>query len=55
MQFWTEKAAPIQFTAAPQEINVPRVGQVVKFEKTLVKPTDDLGLRTHYVWKGAVQ
>lgn len=48
MQFWKEKAAPFQFAAAPQEINVPRVGQIVKFEKTLVKPTDDLGLRVQY-------
>ncbi len=55
MQFWKDQAAPLQFAAAPQEISVPRVGQLVKFEKTLVKPTDDLGLRTHYEWKGATQ
>jgi hypothetical protein len=52
MQYWTEQPSFIQFAEAPQEINVPRVGQVVKFEKTLVKPTDALVIRANYTSKG---
>lgn len=44
MQHWTQEAPPIQFAEVPQDIEVPRVGRLVKFEKTLVKPTDRLGI-----------
>ena len=52
MQHWTERSAPVQLADVPQDIDVPRVGQMVKFEKTLVEPDDELVLRASYSWKG---
>jgi len=52
MQHWTERAKPIEFAEVPQEINVPRVGRLVKLEKTLIKPTDALTIRAKYTWTG---
>jgi hypothetical protein len=55
MQFWTEKPADVGFVQAPQVIEVPRVGQLVRFEKSIVDPTDRMVLRAEYSWnvKGA--
>jgi len=52
MRHWTERPAPVQFALVPYEVDVPRVGQLVKFEKTLVEPTDELVIRATYSWKG---
>ena len=52
MQHWTERSAPVQLADVPQDIDVPRVGQMVKLEKTLVEPDDELVLRAAYSWKG---
>ncbi|MCK4601231.1 MAG: hypothetical protein KAU28_02115, partial [Phycisphaerae bacterium] len=53
MQHWTQEAEPVVFVRAPQTIDIPRVGQLVKLEKTLVKPEDELVIRFNYQWKGA--
>ena len=55
MQHWTEPVKPLEFAEVPQEIDVPRVGRLEKFEKTLIKPTDELTIRATYTWKGAEQ
>lgn len=55
MQHWTETPSFIPFAPVPQTIEVPRVGQRVKLEKTLVEPTDELVIRADYVWKGAMR
>ena len=52
MQHWTETPADVRFAEVPVDIDVPHVGQLVKFEKTLVEPTDLLVLRATYEWKG---
>ncbi|HUU43472.1 MAG TPA: hypothetical protein VMX57_06815, partial [Planctomycetota bacterium] len=52
MQHWTQKSAPVVFVQVPQTIDVPRTGQLVRFEKTLVQPEDDLVIRATYYWKG---
>lgn len=48
MQFWTEAAKDVLAVDVPQNIEVPRLGQVVKFEARLLEPTDDLTLRAGY-------
>jgi len=53
MQHWTEPARRIEFAEVPQEIDVPRVGRLVKLEKTLIKPNDPLTIRATYTWEGA--
>ncbi|HUT01180.1 MAG TPA: secretin N-terminal domain-containing protein, partial [Phycisphaerae bacterium] len=53
MQHWTEQAKRIEFAEVPQDINVPRVGRLIKLEKTLIKPTDELTIRATYSYKGA--
>ena len=53
MQHWTQEAEPVTFVRAPQTIDIPRVGELVKLEKTLVKPEDELVIRFNYQWKGA--
>ena len=55
MKHWTEKDTSLQAVEIPQSIEAPREGQLVKFEKSLVKPTDRLVLRADYTWKGASQ
>ncbi|HUU60617.1 MAG TPA: hypothetical protein VMZ50_13840, partial [Phycisphaerae bacterium] len=55
MQHWTQGPAPVRFAEVTPEIDVPRVGRLVKFEKTLVQPTDQLVLRAEYVWEGAAR
>jgi hypothetical protein len=52
MQHWTDQAKQIQFVAAPQNIEVPDAGQLVKLEKKLVKPSDILTVRFSYDRKG---
>ena len=52
MQHWMQRAARVQFAEVPQDIDVPRVGQMLRFEKSLVKPTDELAIRATYRWKG---
>ncbi len=52
MQHWTETPADVRFADVPADIDVPHVGRLVKFEKTLVEPTDRLVLRAAYEWKG---
>ena len=51
MQHFTETAVGPEFAEVPQDIAVPMVGRVIKFEKTLVKPTDNLTIRATYTWK----
>jgi hypothetical protein len=51
MQHWTETAVRPEFAEVPQDIAVPMVGRLVKFEKTLIKPTDNLTIRATYTWK----
>jgi len=48
MQHWTEAMNPFPFAVTAPEIEVPRVGRVVKFEKTLVEPGDELVLKASY-------
>jgi hypothetical protein len=55
MQHWTEPAAWFQFAEAPQDIDCVRAGRMVKFEKTLVKPTDELFIGAEYSWKGGAR
>ena len=52
MQHWQEKTEYVRFAEAPQSIDVPRAGRLVKFEKTLVNPTDRLVLKAEYTWEG---
>ena len=52
MVHWQQAAEAVQFAEVPQDIDVPRVGQLFKFEKTLVRPADTLVLRASYNWKG---
>ena len=52
MQHWTVKAKPVAFAEVPQDIGVPRVGRMLRFEKTLVEPTDELAIKASYTWKG---
>jgi len=48
MQHWTEAMNPFPFAVTAPEIEVPRVGRLVKFEKTLVEPGDELVLKASY-------
>jgi len=52
MQHWQEASKRIEFVQAPQTIEIPRVGELVKLEKTLVKPSDEMVVRFDYQWKG---
>jgi len=52
MQNWQEASKHVEFVQAPQEIDIPRVGELVKLEKTLVKPSDEMVVRFDYQWKG---
>jgi len=54
MQHWTEVSRPLFFVSAPQEIDIPRVGRVVRFEKTLIEPKDELVIQANIYWKGGV-
>ncbi|MDP6637472.1 MAG: hypothetical protein QGG42_21445 [Phycisphaerae bacterium] len=52
MQHWREASKHVEFVKAPQTIEIPRVGELVKLEKTLVKPGDEMVIRFDYQWKG---
>ena len=52
MQNWRAAAKHIEFVKTPQEIEIPNVGELVKLEKTLVKPGDEMIVRFDYQWKG---
>ena len=47
---WRQKLTPVVFFNVPQGIEVPRVGQLVKLEKTLVEPADEMVISTDYKW-----
>ncbi|HUT59487.1 MAG TPA: secretin N-terminal domain-containing protein [Phycisphaerae bacterium] len=53
MQHWREQAPPVLLAEVPQTIEVPRVGQPVKFEKTLLEPSDEMILHLQYSLEGA--
>jgi hypothetical protein len=53
MQHWREKPASVGFVEVPQNIEVPRVGQLFRFERTLLKPSDKMVIRAEYQQKGA--
>ena len=55
MQHWTEKVTPVSFFEVPQGIDVPRVGRLVKLEKTLLNPEDELVISVGYKQKGGVR
>lgn len=57
MKHWTQavKEEDVGFADVPQELDLPRVGKLVKFEKTLIRPADRLTIRAEYTWKGAVK
>jgi autotransporter-associated beta strand protein len=57
MQHWTQPVSKedVGFADVPQELDVPRVGNLVRFEKTLIRPADRLTIRAEYTWKGAVK
>jgi len=49
------KQEDVGFADVPQELDLPRVGELVKFEKTLIRPADRLTIRADYTWKGAAK
>jgi hypothetical protein len=51
MQHWTLGPTTVQFAEVPQDVDVPAVGRLVRFEKTLVDPSDDLVIRAEYSWR----
>jgi len=53
MQNWREKPTDIGFVEVPQNIEVPRVGQLFRFERTLLKTSDKMIIRAEYKQKGA--
>ena len=54
MRHWTQPVSQedVGFADVPQELDVPRVGNLVRFEKTLIRPADRLTIRAEYTWKG---
>jgi hypothetical protein len=52
MQHWQEASKYVEFVKAPQTIEIPRIGELVRLEKTLVKPGDEMVVRFDYQWKG---
>jgi hypothetical protein len=52
MQYWTEAPPAAPEAEAPQVIEAPRVGQLARFERTLLEPTDDMVIHLDYVLKG---
>ena len=52
MQHWTEKVTTVSFFEVPQSIDVPRVGRLVKLEKTLLNPEDELVIFVGYKQEG---
>ena len=52
MQHWATEAPPVRFPGVPAAVTVPVVGRTVKFEKTLLDPSDSLELVAEYTWQG---
>ncbi|MGC9453645.1 MAG: hypothetical protein ACP5HU_02165 [Phycisphaerae bacterium] len=53
MRHWSETVEQEVFAEVPQTIDAPRVGRMVGFEKSLVRPEDELVLQAQdIVWKG---
>ena len=48
MQHWADPTEFEPLAEIPQTIDIPRVGRMIKFEKTLVDPADRLVLRASY-------
>ncbi len=48
MQHWADPTVFEPLAEIPQAIDIPRVGRMIKFEKTLVDPADRLVLRARY-------
>ena len=52
MQHWRDRAEVIEFVETPQDIDVPRAGRLVRFEKTLIRPDESLVLTGTYTREG---
>ena len=52
MQHWRDRARAVEFVETPQNIDVPRAGRLVRFEKPLVRGDDRLVLTATYVKEG---
>ncbi|MCX5675632.1 MAG: hypothetical protein NTX87_11555 [Planctomycetota bacterium] len=52
MQHWAAETPPVRFPGVPAAVTVPVVGRTVKFEKTLLDPSDSLELVAEYTWQG---
>jgi tetratricopeptide (TPR) repeat protein len=50
MQNWMEPPQEVQFVQVPQSIPVPRVGQLIQLEKSLLEPTDQMVLKVQYIF-----
>lgn len=47
-QHWTDAPADIGLAEVPQNIDVPRIGQLFRLEKTLLEPSDSTIIRIDY-------
>jgi len=52
MQHWSAEAEPLRFPGVPAAVVVPAVGRTLKFEKTLLDPSDAPNLEAEYTWEG---
>jgi len=52
MQHWSVEAEPVRFPGVPAAVVVPAVGYTLKFEKTLLDPSDSTELVAEYTWEG---
>jgi hypothetical protein len=52
-QFWTEPPEAPEIREVPVEIELPAVGAAVRFERTLLKPEDELVIECDYTYKEA--
>ena len=52
MQHWSVETEPVRFPGVPAAVVVPAVGQTLKFEKTLLDPSDAPNLEAEYTWEG---
>ena len=52
MRHWTAPRESIVFAEAPQNIDIPRLGPVYRFERTLLKANDTLVIQLSYQWEG---
>jgi hypothetical protein len=51
MQHWTEAPQEVQFVQVPQSIPVPHVGQLIRLEKSLLEPTDQMVVKVQFFRK----